>query len=114
MPGGASLDAAMSARVSQLHDARHEWEARREQAALMDLIEWLNELDQTKLDRAYITSDQFGDDFLEWYERTVHTSNTQKREVLRNALLNGATIEWQGTGLRDLFMPLVVDFSPTQ
>ena len=49
---------------------------------MMDLIEWLSELDQTKLDRTYMTSDQFGDDFLEWYERTVHTSNTQKREAL--------------------------------
>jgi len=61
-----------------------------------------------------MTSEQFADDFLEWYERAVHVSQSLKREALRNAFLNGATIDWRKSGLRDLFTPLIADFSAPQ
>ena len=97
---GGSLDTLFAWRWNHIQRQRYE-------AFLESLCKHMECIDESKLDRDFLESDEFASLFFDVSTRVTREYETEKIHFFRNALVNSAMTEFVGDPLRDFMVGLL-------
>lgn len=105
LPAGGFLDNALFRRIKQ--NARK----RLEEFHLM-FAKQLSELDENKIDKEFLDSEEFDTLVMKVVARTVWEHSEEKRAFLRAVLLNSITVDLSKNPLKETILELLNEISP--
>lgn len=106
LPGGGFLDSVLFRRVKQA--ARKRLEEFHEKMA-----NDLKFLQEAKIDKEFLESEEFDYLVMKVVSRTVWEHSEQKREYLRNFLINTITLDFSKNPLKETLLELIGGISPS-
>jgi len=101
---GSALDVVLSSPASQVQQRRFE-------RLITGLAEAYQQVDDAKIDREFLESDEFVDFFRDMAERVTRSHGDEKLEALRNAFVNGTTTEGSKGPLNEIALRIAGDLT---
>jgi hypothetical protein len=104
VPGGASVDAFVTALAAKLGRRRFD-------RFVLDVFSEIQELDDRKLDREFLRTEEGFDFFVQVIEEVVRTHDEEKLAALRHAFINGASVGGSRGPTKEIMVRLVGDLT---